>query len=593
MVLRIRSVKPEYFFDENLADMPALCRIFYLGLKGAADRKGRLEDRPRMLKAMILPYDEADADEFLKYLSEYNNRFGQPYITRYKVNDTGYIQINNFLSEEIPGKYEPSSRIPSMEGLVEEVVDSLKIDQNLRREIYGRDSFECKYCGLDMKSEPRKICIDLVIPAMKSGSLTKKNIVTSCKRCHGRKGDRTPDEAGMTWPEGFGEKVAEKRVDGVVTPVSGTSDPRPTPVSNGQNDDADNGLSNIVQLKLSSGNNDTYNTVNGVQPPVNPTLTPRQRGVMGGEDTVVTRRDGVARGHDPVKTSENQGQPTDGLVKLIDNGTQPPLKTVTTGNNRGNGHKDEGIHTDFPPPLTGGKPPVNPPLTTGQRRCRQPSVGKERKGKERKGLSLKGENHALTGILGSFVEEQDVNVRERKIAVGGRSYKKQVRSKFDYQELEWLSKTNRDAELALTLAKHVKEFTKEDLSGKDFSMWIEDMRQMRESENRTHERMLEVINFAIKDSFWRKVTLSPSRLQKNFTEIASRLEAEKQDPKKIEETKNNKAVEKMNELREKCLKIHSEMEPGKDRDSFKFDFEMSYENCQGLKRILEEHDKGT
>ena len=50
---RIRSLKPEFFKDEDLALLPFEARILYSGLWCYADREGRLEDRPKYLKADI------------------------------------------------------------------------------------------------------------------------------------------------------------------------------------------------------------------------------------------------------------------------------------------------------------------------------------------------------------------------------------------------------------------------------------------------------------------------------------------------------------------------------------------------------------
>jgi 5-methylcytosine-specific restriction endonuclease McrA len=64
-----------------------------------------------------------------------------------------------------------------------------------RANVYMRDKFRCCYCG--EKKKPRELTYDHVVPRSRGGRRTFENIVTSCRPCNSRKGDRTPVEAGM------------------------------------------------------------------------------------------------------------------------------------------------------------------------------------------------------------------------------------------------------------------------------------------------------------------------------------------------------------------------------------------------------------
>jgi 5-methylcytosine-specific restriction endonuclease McrA len=55
-----------------------------------------------------------------------------------------------------------------------------------------RDKFRCVYCG-----SQRHLTIDHVIPKSKGGQNTWSNMVTCCSKCNSKKGDRTPEEAGL------------------------------------------------------------------------------------------------------------------------------------------------------------------------------------------------------------------------------------------------------------------------------------------------------------------------------------------------------------------------------------------------------------
>lgn len=104
---RARSLKPGFFTNDKLAECPPLARLLFAGLWTIADREGRLEDRVKKIKAEVLPYDEADADELLSALA------GHGFIQRYEVNGEKYIQIVAFLKHQNPHVKEPASLIPS------------------------------------------------------------------------------------------------------------------------------------------------------------------------------------------------------------------------------------------------------------------------------------------------------------------------------------------------------------------------------------------------------------------------------------------------------------------------------------------------
>jgi 5-methylcytosine-specific restriction endonuclease McrA len=61
-----------------------------------------------------------------------------------------------------------------------------------RQNIFKRDRHKCQYCGTK-----KDLTLDHMIPRSKGGKSTWNNLVTACKRCNARKGDSTPEQAGM------------------------------------------------------------------------------------------------------------------------------------------------------------------------------------------------------------------------------------------------------------------------------------------------------------------------------------------------------------------------------------------------------------
>jgi hypothetical protein len=65
-----------------------------------------------------------------------------------------------------------------------------------KRKLYRRDRGLCAYCG-DRISEGDAEA-EHITPSCKGGKYNWMNLVVSCRPCNQRKGDRTPEKAGMT-----------------------------------------------------------------------------------------------------------------------------------------------------------------------------------------------------------------------------------------------------------------------------------------------------------------------------------------------------------------------------------------------------------
>lgn len=104
---RARNIKPSFFTNDKLAECEPLARLLFAGLWTIADRAGRLEDRPKKIRAEILPYDDFDCNNLLNQLVKYG------FILRYIVDENQYIQILNFEKHQHPHMKESASTIPA------------------------------------------------------------------------------------------------------------------------------------------------------------------------------------------------------------------------------------------------------------------------------------------------------------------------------------------------------------------------------------------------------------------------------------------------------------------------------------------------
>tara|TARA_Y100001937_G_scaffold123596_1_gene186716 strand:- start:687 stop:1226 length:540 start_codon:yes stop_codon:yes gene_type:complete len=88
-----------------------------------------------------------------------------------------------------------SFKLPAVIVLKRYVKFQFKVVSAHRREIITRDDNTCQYCGKEFPSN--KLTLDHLIPKSKGGKNTWENLVTACKKCNQKKGDRTPEEADM------------------------------------------------------------------------------------------------------------------------------------------------------------------------------------------------------------------------------------------------------------------------------------------------------------------------------------------------------------------------------------------------------------
>ena len=117
---RARNIKPGFFKNEELVNLPYEVRLFFIGLWTLADRDGRLEDRPKKIKMELFPADNVDIEACLNSLAK------AKFIIRYEVAESKYIQVVNFLKHQNPHHKETPSTIPKPEA---SLVQSLGIPE--------------------------------------------------------------------------------------------------------------------------------------------------------------------------------------------------------------------------------------------------------------------------------------------------------------------------------------------------------------------------------------------------------------------------------------------------------------------------------
>jgi len=94
MMARSRILKPEFWSDEKLAQVPREVRLTFAGLWTCSDDYGVTKGHPAWLKAQIFPYDtDLTLTEFEKWLTALE-RIGV--IVPFMANDESFFYIRNF-----------------------------------------------------------------------------------------------------------------------------------------------------------------------------------------------------------------------------------------------------------------------------------------------------------------------------------------------------------------------------------------------------------------------------------------------------------------------------------------------------------------
>lgn len=109
---RARNIKPGFFKNENLCELPPMDRLLFAGLWCLADREGRLENRPKKIKMELFPCDNYDVAEGLANLEQAG------FIKCYQIEHFSVIQVVNFLLHQVPHGTEKDSELPDINGVL-------------------------------------------------------------------------------------------------------------------------------------------------------------------------------------------------------------------------------------------------------------------------------------------------------------------------------------------------------------------------------------------------------------------------------------------------------------------------------------------
>lgn len=205
---RIRTVKPDFFEDEDVGVLSREARLLFVGTWTLADDEGLLRWTAPYLKAAIFMYDDdLTAKKVGAVMEELTEaEMVLPYRGGKSQQQLGWIinfRKHQRINRPQPGKLPP----PSLQSQV------------VRNAYLRRDGFRCALCGEEIeavrvgKEHVQKLVpsLDHIVPRSKGGDDYPTNIRSVHFGCNASRGNRSEDESLIdsvndSRPEGKGKE---------------------------------------------------------------------------------------------------------------------------------------------------------------------------------------------------------------------------------------------------------------------------------------------------------------------------------------------------------------------------------------------------
>lgn len=229
---RIRTIKPEFWTDSKIVQLPYEARLLFIGMWNFSDDEGYVASDPEQLRLQILPNDDVNIDELIDLL------WATGLIELASGGDRDWIVVKNFTEHQKVSHPTKSVIAPEVSGKKQ------SIPAHVRRSLAmkygcdpgGRASCNCYYCGADgsiwwpktSKGKPSYwVAFTLEIDHFNSehlgGATTSDNLVFACRHCNRSKHttdglsrilQSIPENSGALQPEGNGKERKGKEGNG-------------------------------------------------------------------------------------------------------------------------------------------------------------------------------------------------------------------------------------------------------------------------------------------------------------------------------------------------------------------------------------------
>ncbi|EIZ83673.1 hypothetical protein WYO_3686 [Methylobacterium sp. GXF4] len=202
---RIRTIKPEFWTDEKIVQLPFSARLVFIGLWNFADDDGRIRDEPDRLRMQIMPGDPVDMELALDVL------VAAELIERWYGDDGSVVLVIPGFGRHQLISHKSKSKLPL------DAYRKAVIPVAARRQVaqkYGctpgneNHPAECYFCGAPgsifwpKRSDGKPsywvafsgLELDHFTPEHSGGVTDGKNLVLSCRSCNRSRGHGNPHD---------------------------------------------------------------------------------------------------------------------------------------------------------------------------------------------------------------------------------------------------------------------------------------------------------------------------------------------------------------------------------------------------------------
>ncbi len=107
----------------------------------------------------------------------------------------GKVEVVEYHDDHDVTSERSSLKLPKVIRMLRMVTEIYKLKVAYKKStVFLRDGYACGYCGVKSRKD---LTIDHIQPKSRGGANSFENTVASCKKCNNKKGNRTPEEAGM------------------------------------------------------------------------------------------------------------------------------------------------------------------------------------------------------------------------------------------------------------------------------------------------------------------------------------------------------------------------------------------------------------
>ena len=99
--MRIRSIRPEFWSSEDIAEMDWNTRLVYIGLWSYVDDNGVGRDDERLIVADLFPFEAALTECSVRVHGALTHLADRGHITRYEVEGRRYLHVTTFAEHQV------------------------------------------------------------------------------------------------------------------------------------------------------------------------------------------------------------------------------------------------------------------------------------------------------------------------------------------------------------------------------------------------------------------------------------------------------------------------------------------------------------